>query len=277
MFAKTCTVALTLSSLLVCAFGAPYRIDFTARNDGNTVPVVAEPPIVEMPVTELDDPITPEEAAPAADRMATEGAVPTTMPSTEEVVMNIEPLDEPMSTPEEIEEVSNSSETIPHYFVYNIGGKSFDEVKADPTEYLVGETLAFEMPEAIIAGAKDVIADLYKSHRYGMLGSIWGYDIPVQYPGYYACSMHYCETYSENFVAESRRKFEVTIIGDASPETEHREEFDVMEELGYQEFTAYNRTFENIAISEILSIREKPTTGDAFLSGISCIYTAPLN
>lgn len=272
MFAKTSTVVLALSSLLFCANCAPYQIGFTARNDGGRAPVDAE-----FTGLQMDGPVAPEEPAPVLEPITRMEAVPTTMPTADEVVMDIEPLEEPMATPGENEEVSNSSETAMHYFVYNIGGKGFGEVKADPTEYLVGETLAFEMPEAVIAGAMDVIVDLYKSHRYGMLGSIWGYDIPVQYPGYYTCSMHYCETYSDNFVAESRRKFEVTIIGDASPETEHREEFDVMEELGYQEFTAYNRTFENIAISEILSIREKPSTGDAFLSGISCIYTAPLN
>lgn len=161
---------------------------------------------------------------------------------------------------------------------YNIGGGATPNGKfeADPIEYIVGETSFFEIDDAVIGGADPENVEIYKSHRYGMLGSTWGYDIPVDTPGNYDCTLHYAETYSEFFNEEANRTFMVEVSGDGSDEVQSIREMDVMVELKGAEFTALTKTFENVAIATTLKIRETPTIGDAFLSGITCVYVSSL-
>lgn len=159
---------------------------------------------------------------------------------------------------------------------YNIGGATFGEFSADPADSVIGETATFEIRNALIAGAEPGMKELYKSHRYGMLGSTWGYDLTIENPGMYECILHYAETYSEFFADEPNRTFKVEICGDAAPEEAQEAEFDVMVELGGAEFTAYTRKFSGIAVQTTLKIRETPLMGDAFLSGITCKYMGAL-
>lgn len=161
---------------------------------------------------------------------------------------------------------------------YNIGGSDVKNgnFEADPTDYIFGETSAFEIEDAKIGGADLENIDIYKSHRYGMLGSTWGYDIPVETSGYYNCTLHYAETYSEFFHDEANRTFSVEVSGDGSEEVQTVKDMDVMIDLNGAEFTALTKTFGSIAINSLLKIRETPSTGDAFLSGITCKYLSPL-
>lgn len=166
----------------------------------------------------------------------------------------------------------DTMESSEYSFYYNIGGGETGMFMADPEDWVVGETAAFEMPDAEIVA--DMYPDVYKSHRYGLMGSTWGYDIPVTMAGVYDCTLMYAETYSEFFTAEPNRTMMVEIGGDDGEM--QTATYDIMVELGGQEFTAYDRMFEGIEVQETLKIRQTPEIGDAFLSGIKCAYMGPL-
>lgn len=159
-------------------------------------------------------------------------------------------------------------------FNYNCGGEVSGDFMADPVEWVVGETATFEIPTAVIGGAEKEIAPIYKSHRYGLLGSTWGYDIPLETPGLYNCTVHFAETYSEHFEIEGARVFEVSAGGDSGVDP-ISVEVDVMKDLEGAEFTAYTKTFTYIQAVSKISIREKPLAGDGFLAGFNCVYAAP--
>eukprot|EP00178_Gracilaria_changii_P006879 TRINITY_DN22273_c0_g1_i1.p1 TRINITY_DN22273_c0_g1~~TRINITY_DN22273_c0_g1_i1.p1 ORF type:complete len:256 (+),score=42.46 TRINITY_DN22273_c0_g1_i1:581-1348(+) len=247
-------VALT-ASLMLLVSATPTALSFTAMR-------MEESPAPETTELVIEQPALPEETPVAVPEQTT----PTIAEAPEE---------EPTPSVEALATSTDSTASVP-FFSYNVGGDAFGQVQADPVQYVVGETLVFNMPDALISGANAALEPVYKSHRYGMLGSVWGYDLPVSNPGIYTCKLHYCETFSDFFTEEPNRTFEVTLVGDAEPDTVHRAEFDVMVELGGREFTAYDSTFQNIAISEMLELREDPSKGDAFLSGITCLWTAPL-
>jgi len=208
---------------------------------------------------------------------------PVVEPTVEVLPLNADPIEEtpegetghmPSTSPTVLPPAPEAPSFVPE-LAYNIGGAKFGKFEADPTHWIVGETSHFEMPEAVIGGAEPQNEDIYKSHRYGLLSSTWGYDIPVTTAGNYQCTLHYAETYSEYFTSEPNRTFRIEISGDADlmPQSE---EIDVMVALNGAEFTAYTRTYD-IAVETYIIIRESPSLlGDAFLSGITCIYLSPL-
>lgn len=217
------------------------------------------------PVSVRQD-ITGLEAEPAPTTDLTQDSP--MMPNAEE--MSTEVMEEeaaPSMAP-----MMNSMGSSEYSFYYNVGGGESGIFMADPEDWVIGETAAFEMPDAEIIA--DMNADVYKSHRYGLLGSTWGYDIPVTMSGVYDCTLMYAETYSEFFTDEPNRTMMVEVGGDDGEM--QTATYDVMVELGGQEFTAYDRLFAGIQVQETLKIRQTPEIGDAFLSGIKCEYTGPL-
>lgn len=184
------------------------------------------------------------------------------------------PIDELPSSTEEPSPDPEMPDFQVYNFGYNIGGNTTRGFEADPTDWIVGETSVFEVKDAEVVG-DEKYAEVYKSHRYGLLGSTWGYDFKVPQAGLYACTLFYAETYSENFSDEPNRTFTVEIYGDGSEEVQSQS-FDVMVELEGAEFTAYTRKFRNIAVATTLSLREAPAVGDAFLAGIRCSARGPL-
>lgn len=216
-------------------------------------PVEVEPATMPPPTAILiqEAPMMPAEEMPAEEMPA--------MAMEEEAAPSMAPMADTMGSSD-------------YSFYYNIGGGETGMFKADPEDWVVGETAAFEMPDAEIVA--DMAADVYKSHRYGLLGSMWGYDIPVTMAGIYDCTLMYAETYSEFFTAEPNRTMMVQVGGD--DEEMQSATYDIMVELGGQEFTAYDRLFARIEVEETLKIRQTPQIGDAFLSGIKCEYMGPL-
>lgn len=201
---------------------------------------------------------------------------PTSSPSrSPTVTKKSESEPEPKLHPTYKETSETKKEYVPH-IAYNIGGKAYGMWAADPTKSVVGETAIFNIEDAVIAGADPGNGYIYKSHRYGLFGSTWGYDIVVNTAGIYDCNLHYAETFSEFFDAEPNRTFTVQISGDGDYNAIQSEKFDVMVELNGSEFSAYTRNFKNIPAVTKIKIRESPSTGDAFLSGIFCNYVSPL-
>lgn len=269
MIFRSFTFSLLVSSCFVVSLAAPTKLSHTARQAAAPESGFVFAAAVDgQPATVL----VGAPASPPAEDVPP--ASPTPTASEETPVMAIEP--EMSAEPGADTEtpvtpiVADPGPEPPREFAYNVGGGSFGTWMGDPEDWVVGETAAFEIPEAVIGGAEPGNMDIYKSHRYGLLGSTWGYDLAVA-PGVYQCTLHYAETFSDFFTAEPNRTFEVSITGDAD-NVEQKEEFDVMVELGGAEFTAYTRTFTNIQALTTISIRERPTKGDAFLSGISCIF-----
>lgn len=237
----------------------------------------------ELPLTIPVEPIMPEESVqPPEPEPVALGPImietPITVPESEIPIPSME---------EEGQDMELSSSPAPDLdglepvmavpmteFAYNIGGGEYGMFAADPVEWAVGETSSFEVDTAAIVG-DDEYAEVYKSHRYGILGSTWGYDIPVADAGMYDCTFYYAETYDGNFSDEPNRTFTLEVSGNGSEEVQSAE-FDVMVELKGAEFTAYQREVKDIAVATVLRIRETPSVGDAFLSGIKCMKTAPL-
>lgn len=253
----------SLNSLTVPAMTTTHRkgFIFAAAQDGSPVTVVSG-------------------IAPSIE--------PTSVPAPASPLISVEEL-----YPVEIEnELSASSELVLHAstdgiletpdrekvftIAYNIGGDAYEKWAADPEEWVIGETATFNIPKAVIAGAEPGNTVMYKTHRYGLRGTAWGYDIAVNTAGLYDCTLHYAETYSNFFGNEPNRTFKVEISGDGDDDVIQSAEFDVMIELKGAEFTAYTKTFTNIAAVTMIKIRETPSRGDAFLSGISCSYISPV-
>lgn len=261
IFAALALLSLAMPAPPTVRQGFPLTLPLEATTNSATEPEVD-------PMVAKEDPAetTPEET-PASVTIETPITVPISeipAPSMEE---ELEP--EPMVSAEPGSAGEPMSE-----FAYNVGGSESGMFAADPIEWVVGNTSAFEMAEAEIVGDEEY-AEIYRSHRYGLLGSIWGYDIPVSQSGMYDCTLFYAETFSDYFTDNPNRTFLVEIAGDGAEEV-HAEEFDVMVEVKGAEFTAYQKSFSNIAVATTLRLRETPSKGDAFLSGIHCMYTAPL-
>lgn len=232
----------------------PAAAEATTESGGDTTAVTASPaPVPDTPADMTTDEVEVAAETPGAETepvpVAMPAAVPATMPA--------------------------GSMEGEYTFAYNIGGTAVGDFQADPVDMAIGETSVFEIADAVIEGAPEEYADVYKSHRYGLVGSTWGYDIAVETPGVYNCSLHYSEIFSEFFTEEPNRTFMVQVSGDGAEEVQEAE-FDVMVELQGAEFTPYIRVFEDISIASTLTIRETPSIGDAFLAGITCRLQGPL-
>lgn len=277
MILRTLPFLTLIASLLAVSMAVPAQMRGTARQmllDATTGdPAPMESDTAEAPVPNPSDP--PREIAvlppplpptPEASPVTTPGMNSTTPTMGEE-----EPVtaSDPTGTPPMMNATSDIS------FAYNIGGDAAGEFQADPLDYIIGETSIFAIPNAMIANVVDAPADIYRSHRYGLLGTPFSVVFPIENPGFYECDLHYAETYSEFFTDDPNRTFKVEVSGDASEDIQDAE-FDVMVELEGQEFTPYVRKFENIACNSSLTIREIPQIGDAFLAGVKCQYTGPL-
>ena len=275
MILRTLPFVALIASLLAVSMAVPADMSGTARQmllDATT----GDPATPESGTAEVS---LPEPSPPPVEVLV---MPPPTPPSTSEISTAATPtMDTAPTTGEEPEIASDSIGSLTTNtasnisFAYNIGGDAVGEFQADPVTYFVGETSIFAIPDAMIANVVSAPAEIYRSHRYGLLGTPFSLVLPIETPGFYNCDLHYAETYSEFFTEDPNRTFKVEVSGDASEDVQEAE-FDVMVELKGQEFTPYIRTFENIACNSSLTIREIPIIGDAFLAGLKCQYTSPL-
>lgn len=166
---------------------------------------------------------------------------------------------------------------VPPNFNINCGGEAVGRFIAEDYRWIVGKTSFFRVPDAIIGGAEEKNLPMYKSHRYGVQNDEWGYDIPVQKPGVYGCTVHFAETFSEAFDKGSRI-FNLTISTSTGEPTVF-ENIDVVEALNGAHFTAYTRTAVDLVATDSISFRVKRAPQSkfaAFMSGITCERTADL-
>lgn len=274
-----------LAIFSLCALALAVQSTPTHRSLRQEVPLTI--PVEETQEVPSIDPPAISELGPAEPVAEDDGVVPQVMaddegpfvimpdfPEETTVPLPTAPIAELPSSTEEPSPDSEMPDFQVYNFGYNIGGNTTRGFEADPIDWIVGETSIFEVKDAEIVG-DEKYGEVYKSHRYGLLGSTWGYDFKVPQAGLYACTLFYAETYSENFSKEPKRTFIVEIYGDGSEDVQSQS-FDVMEELEGAEFTAYTRKFSNIAVATTLSLREAPAVGDAFLAGIRCSARGPL-
>lgn len=250
MNSKLFIAVVTIASFFLSSTAAPTKIQSASRQAGFVFATAA--------------------AAPATVSTDTAAAAPA--PAEPEPEMLPAVMAEPEASAEAEAETATGEMV---EVAYNIGGDAVGKFEADPVDWIIGETAHFEIETAEIV-ADPEIADIYKSHRYGLVGSTWGYDFAFDTAGVYDCTLHYAETYDQFFTEEPNRTFRVQISGDGAPLDIKEAEFDVMVELGGAEFTGYTRTFTDISVSTTLVLRETPVLGDAFLSGINCTYTGAL-
>lgn len=162
---------------------------------------------------------------------------------------------------------------VPPSFNLNSGGPDVGRFVED-LPWVVGETGASDIPDASIGGADEINLPTYNSHRFGVDGSTWGYDIPVRRPGVYGCTVHFAETDFASFVAGAR-VFDI-LFSTASGDPVRFNKIDVFGELGDAEFTVLTKTAGRLVIPGILSVRAIPRKGDAIISGLTCERTGDL-
>lgn len=115
---------------------------------------------------------------------------------------------------------------------------------------------------------------MYKSHRYGVDATPWGYDIPVMEPGTYTCTVHFAETYAPAF-EKGKRVFDLT-LATSFGEPVVFDNIDIFAELDGAEFTVLTKTAIDLVVPGVLAIRVKPSEGNAIISGITCKRTGDL-
>lgn len=115
---------------------------------------------------------------------------------------------------------------------------------------------------------------MYKSHRYGLGGTAWGYDLPVMEPGVYGCTIHFAETHADAF-ANGVRVFDLTVSSSVGQPTVFSG-IDIFKELEGAEFTVLTKTVLDLVVPGYISIRVSPSAGDAIISGVTCERTADL-
>lgn len=159
-------------------------------------------------------------------------------------------------------------------FNINSGGDAVGRFVGENLQWIVGNTTSFAVEGASIGGAEDKNRPMYKSHRYGIDATEWGYDIPVMEPGTYGCTFHFAETYSESFAAGARvfSLYVATTYG----EPHVFDNIDIIDELNGAPFTVLTKTALNLVITGVLSIRVRPLVGDAIISGVTCERTGQL-
>lgn len=168
----------------------------------------------------------------------------------------------------------NDVPRVPPMFNINSGGPATGRFVAESEAWILGETTTFADDDADIGGAEDKNLPIYSSHRFGVDGATWGYDIPVMEPGIYGCTAHFAELIFEAFTPGTR-VFNLH-FATANGDVRNFENIDVIDELDGAEFTALPKTAEDLVITGILSIRLQAVVGDAMLSGLTCERTGDL-
>ncbi|CAN8072662.1 unnamed protein product [Agarophyton chilense] len=163
---------------------------------------------------------------------------------------------------------------VPPSFNINSGGPAVGRFVADNPAWLVGTSDVFVTDDAVIGGAEPINLPMYRSHRFGVDASTWGYDIPVADPGTYACTVHFAETDAASFV-DGRRVFDLVLATAHGPPAVFPN-IDITAELAGAQFTVLTKTAPSLLITGILSVRVVSDVGNPIISGITCERHADL-
>lgn len=152
----------------------------------------------------------------------------------------------------------------------NCGGDSIGRFIGEDHNWLIGNTSTFATPDNVeIGGAEEKNAPALLTHRYGIDGNPFGYDIPVTDRGIYECSLHFAETYAGAFFVGART-FDIDFMGNRI------ENVDIFKDAQFAEFTSVVKTFVELKFETSLKLTLIPRTGDAFLAAITCVKTTDL-
>lgn len=171
-------------------------------------------------------------------------------------------------------EDSDNVPAVPPEFNINSGGPASGRFVAESDQWIVGHTSAYIDDDAVIGGAEEKNLVMYKSHRYGVDGAAWGYNILVMEPGTYGCTIHFAETNTDAFF-EGARVFDLN-IATSYGEPHVFFDIDIYKELDRAQFTVLTKTVVDLVIPGYLYIRVKPSVGDAIISGVTCERTGDL-
>lgn len=162
-----------------------------------------------------------------------------------------------------------SARTLGKEFYINCGGDGVAEFQPDYFHWLVGETSSFQKPQIAIAGAELGSEKVYKSHRYGLFHTKFGYNLPIKSPGIYMCTLLFAETFSL-YAQTGARVFDVAVYGDGEKRVETN--IDVFARAGAAN-TVHKVVLKDIAAHDMIHLRLTPVVGDAFISGIHCAHS----
>ena len=152
----------------------------------------------------------------------------------------------------------------------NCGGPAVGRFLAEDYNWIRGTTSSWLGPDGAreaLQGAEDKNVPALTSQRYGVDQSTWGYDIPIDMPGIYDCSLHFAETFDGAF-SVGARVFDIMIMD------RKLEDVDIFREG--TEFTSVVKTFTDLELSESLKMALIPKVSDAFISAITCEKTGEL-
>lgn len=165
---------------------------------------------------------------------------------------------------------------LPPSFHINSGGPGVAGLRSDQSHtlsWIIGRTFPFVNDSAEPAGANPAISPLYKSHRFSLNSSIWGYNIPFVNSGLYHCTAHFAEIDSK-YMSPAKRVFHLVFTTTHSTETFHY--IDPYANVSNSESKVLTVTAFNLSVTGVLSVRLIPVIGDPAISGLSCERTAEL-
>ena len=151
----------------------------------------------------------------------------------------------------------------------NCGGGKVGRFLADQNAYLhYGPTTIFSKPNHPIGGADEINLPALTDSRYGLSGESWGYQIPMDSPGMWECTLHFAELI-ETIKAGGR-------VFHAQVQDQRMDNIDITAGLNGAQFTSYVKTFENVIVADVLVVRLFRVKGDPTINAITCVRKKPM-
>lgn len=151
-------------------------------------------------------------------------------------------------------------------FKINCAGDASGAYASDFYQWTTGASSSYHNTHIAVAGSASLPSLVFQSHRYGLNSHPWSYNLPIEKPGVYHCSLHFAETYAP-YRKPGARVFSVSATGDAETQTERG--IDVYVQTGGDATRHLSKHFVLTAADTIKFVFEA-TTGEAFVSAIAC-------
>ncbi len=151
-------------------------------------------------------------------------------------------------------------------FMINTGGDSVGSYARDSYQLVSGTTGSFHALPTTVVDSGETPAKVYLSHRYGLHGSMFSYNLPLSQAGTYECTLHFAETFMEYQVIGGR-VFSVYASGNGGEEL--AADIDVFAESGENPAVPVYRKF-TITATDTIKFTFVASAAEAMISGIAC-------
>jgi len=162
--------------------------------------------------------------------------------------------------------------TVGKNFKINCGGDKFGMFEPDFYRWLSGGSGSYHAPNTTVPGTEDMPAAIFQSHRYGLNGLPFSYNLPVEFSGNYECTLHFAESYPE-YQMPGGRVFSVGATGNAG--TQWETDIDVWVESGMDASVVISRTFW-VSAMDTINFKFEASAAEAMVSAISCNHVSEL-